>query len=63
MAVSSWACVLMIGLLQTTAVMGFGLSAMRWISAQTTAILLFTNPLWAALASRVFLDGVVTRYA
>lgn len=44
----------LIGLLQTAAVMGLLFLAMRSISASTAAILLFTNPLWVALFSRLF---------
>lgn len=47
--------VILIGLLQTAAVMGLLFLAMRTISASTAAILLFTNPLWVALLSRLFL--------
>ena len=45
--------VVLIGLLQTAAVMGLLFLAMRTISASTAAILLFTNPLWVALLSRL----------
>ena len=44
-----------IGFLQTTAVMGLLFLAMRWISASTAAILLFTNPIWVALLGKLFL--------
>ena len=49
------ALVLLIGLLQTTAVMGLLFVAMRSISASTAAILLFTNPIWVAVLGRLFL--------
>jgi drug/metabolite transporter (DMT)-like permease len=49
------ALVFVIGLLQTTAVMGLLFVAMRSISASTAAILLFTNPIWVAVLSRLFL--------
>lgn len=44
-----------IGLLQTSAVMGLLFYAMRTIPASTAAILLFTNPLWVAMFGPVFL--------
>lgn len=44
-----------IGLLQTAAVMGLVFLAMTSISASTAAILIFTNPIWVALLSRLFL--------
>ena len=44
-----WSVILLIGLLQTAATMGFLFLALRTISAGTAAILLFTNPLWVAL--------------
>jgi drug/metabolite transporter (DMT)-like permease len=47
--------VILIGLLQTAAVMGLLFVAMRSISAATAAILLFTNPIWVALLGRIFL--------
>lgn len=49
------AIVVLIGLLQTAAVMGLLFLSMRTISAATAAILLFTNPLWVALLGRLFL--------
>jgi drug/metabolite transporter (DMT)-like permease len=49
------ALVILIGLLQTTAVMGLLFIAMRTISASTAAILLFTNPIWVAVLGRLFL--------
>jgi len=49
------ALVVVIGLLQTTAVMGLLFVAMRSISASTAAILLFTNPIWVAVLGRIFL--------
>ncbi len=45
----------LIGLTQTAAVMGLLFLAMRWISAPTAAILLFTNPIWVALLGKIFL--------
>jgi drug/metabolite transporter (DMT)-like permease len=47
--------VLLIGLLQTTAVMGLLFVAMQTISASAAAILLFTNPIWVAVLGRIFL--------
>jgi len=49
------ALALLIGLLQTAAVMGLLFLAMNSISASTAAILLFTNPIWVALLGRMFL--------
>jgi drug/metabolite transporter (DMT)-like permease len=49
------ALVLLIGLLQTAGVIGLLFLAMLTISASTSAILLFTNPIWVALLSRLFL--------
>ena len=45
--------VMVIGLAQTAAVMSLLFLAMRTLSAAAAAILLFTNPLWVALSSRV----------
>lgn len=50
-----WALVMVIGLAQTTAVMGLLFLALRTISASTAAILLFTNPIWVAVLGRLFL--------
>jgi drug/metabolite transporter (DMT)-like permease len=47
--------VVVIGLLQTAAVMGLLFLAMRSISASTAAILLFTNPIWVAVLGRILL--------
>ncbi len=47
--------VVLIGLLQTGAVMGLLFLSMREISAASAAILLFTNPIWVALMARAFL--------
>jgi drug/metabolite transporter (DMT)-like permease len=49
------AAVILIGILQTAAVMGLLFLALRTISAATAAILLFTNPIWVALLGRIFL--------
>jgi len=46
---------LAIGLFQTAGVMTLLFYAMRSISASSAAILLFTNPIWVALAGRMFL--------
>lgn len=46
---------MLIGLLQTCAVMGLIFFAMNTISASTAAILLFTNPIWVAMLGRIFL--------
>ncbi len=47
--------VVIIGLLQTGAVMGLLFLSMREISAASAAILLFTNPIWVAVMARPFL--------
>jgi drug/metabolite transporter (DMT)-like permease len=47
--------VVLIGVLQTGAVMGLLFLAMREIPAPMAALLLFTNPIWVALFARVFL--------
>lgn len=47
--------VVVIGLLQTGAVMGLLFLSMREISAASAAILLFTNPIWVAVMARPFL--------
>jgi drug/metabolite transporter (DMT)-like permease len=49
------ALTILIGLLQTAAVMGLLFLSMQSISASTAAILLFTNPIWVALLGRLFL--------
>jgi drug/metabolite transporter (DMT)-like permease len=49
------ALVILIGLLQTSGVMGLLFLAMESIPASTAAILLFTNPIWVALLGRLFL--------
>lgn len=46
----------LIGLLQTTGVMGFLFLSMQYISASASAIMLFTNPIWVAMLGLVFLD-------
>jgi drug/metabolite transporter (DMT)-like permease len=51
---------MLIGLLQTSAVMGLLFLAMNTISASTAAILLFTNPIWVALLGRIFLGEALS---
>lgn len=46
--------VILIGLLQTAAVMGLLFWAMQHVSASTAAILLFASPIWVVLFGRVF---------
>lgn len=53
--------VLVIGLLQTGAVMGLLFIGMRQIPAATAAILLFSNPIWVALFGRVVLREALGR--
>ncbi|WP_295953269.1 DMT family transporter [Rhodoferax sp.] len=53
--------VVLIGLLQTAAVMGLLFVAMRTIAASTAAILLFTNPIWVAVLGRIFLGESLHR--
>jgi drug/metabolite transporter (DMT)-like permease len=55
------ALVVVIGVLQTAAVMGLLFVAMRSISASTAAILLFTNPIWVAVLGRLFLGESLHR--
>jgi drug/metabolite transporter (DMT)-like permease len=55
------AMVVVIGLLQTAAVMGLLFLAMQSISASTAAILLFTNPIWVAVLGRIFLGESLHR--
>lgn len=49
-----WIVVAGLGVLQTTATMGCMFWAMQTIAPATCAILAFSNPLWVALANRVF---------
>jgi drug/metabolite transporter (DMT)-like permease len=51
----AYGLVVVIGLLQTAAVMGLLFVAMRSIPASTAAILLFTNPIWVAVLGHLFL--------
>lgn len=55
------ALVVVIGLLQTAAVMGLLFWAMQSISASNAAILLFTNPIWVAVLGRIFLGENLQR--
>lgn len=43
------ATVVLIGLLQTTGTLGLTFLSLRYVSAATSGILLFTNPIWVAL--------------
>lgn len=61
LALRDFALVIVIGVLQTTAVMGLLFVAMRSISAATAAILLFTNPIWVAVLGRLFLGESLHR--
>lgn len=56
LTIRHWMLVILIGLLQTAAVMGLAFLAMRTIPASTAAILLFSNPILVALLGRVFLS-------
>jgi drug/metabolite transporter (DMT)-like permease len=51
----AWPGVAAVGLLQTASLMGLLFVAMRYVSAATASILLFTAPIWVALLARVFL--------
>src|SRR3546814_15044916 len=53
--------VILIGLVQTAAVMGLLFWAMQFVSASTAAILLFTNPIWVAVLGRFFLGEQLPR--
>lgn len=55
LTIRHWMTVVLIGLLQTAAVMGLAFMAMRTIPASTTAILLFSNPILVALLGRLVL--------
>ncbi|ALR23096.1 DMT family transporter [Sphingobium baderi] len=55
------ALVIVIGLIQTAAVMGLLFWAMQFVSASTAAILLFTNPIWVAVLGRFFLGESLHR--
>ncbi|MGH8782113.1 DMT family transporter [Paraburkholderia sp.] len=50
----------LIGLLQTTGVMGLTFLAMSSIPASTAAILLFTNPIWVAMLGKIFLGEALS---
>lgn len=49
--------VVLLGLVQTTLVMGLATVGMVTVPAQIAAILLFTNPIWVAVAGQVFLGN------
>lgn len=61
LAIRHWMTVILIGLLQTMAVMGLVFQAMRTIPASTAAILLFSNPILVALLGRLFLGESLSR--
>jgi len=50
-----WLTLALIGLFQTTAMMGLLFLSLRHLPPTTSAILLFTNPLWVALLARLWL--------
>lgn len=56
------ALMILIGLLQTTGVMGFLFLSMQYISASASAIMLFTNPIWVAMLGIVFLDETLHKW-
>lgn len=56
-----WLVVVLTGLLQTTAVMGFIILAMLHIPAPMACILVFTNPIWVALMGTFVLGEPLTR--
>lgn len=58
-----WTIIAAIGVLQTTLALGLLFVAMETISASTGAILLFSNPLWVALAEAGFFGGRLSRAA
>lgn len=49
LTLSQKATVVLIGLLQTTGTLGLTFLSLRYVSAATSGILLFTNPIWVAL--------------
>ena len=55
-----WLTLALIGLFQTTAMMGLLFLSLRHLPATTSAILLFTNPLWVALLARLYLAEPLT---
>jgi drug/metabolite transporter (DMT)-like permease len=55
-SVAEWRKVAIIGLLQTAGTMGLLFLSMLYISAATSAVLLFTNPLWVAALSPIVLQ-------
>jgi len=48
-----------IGLIQTTAAMGLLYLAMRWVSATTAAVLMFTNPIWVVIERFIVDESVL----
>ena len=52
---TDWTKIAIIGLLQTAGTMGLLFLSMLYISASAAAVLLFTNPLWVAALSPIFL--------
>jgi drug/metabolite transporter (DMT)-like permease len=55
-----WIVLALIGIVQTAGVMGFLFLGLRTISPSTTAILIFTNPIWVALLGRLILGERLT---
>ncbi|CCQ73221.1 DMT family transporter [Magnetospira sp. QH-2] len=55
-----WPVILFVGLVQTGLVMGLLFLSMQTLSASTSAILLFTNPLWVGLAAPFLLGERLT---
>jgi drug/metabolite transporter (DMT)-like permease len=55
-----WIVLALIGIVQTGGLMGFLFLGLRTISPSTTAILIFTNPIWVALLGRLILGERLT---
>jgi drug/metabolite transporter (DMT)-like permease len=53
--------VVLIGLLQTTGTLGLTFLSLRYVSAATSGILLFTNPIWVALLAPWILGESLTK--
>lgn len=62
LAARDWLTVVVIGLLQTTLMMGLLFLSLQTVSATTAAILLFTQPTWVAVLSRLILREQLSRF-
>jgi drug/metabolite transporter (DMT)-like permease len=55
-----WAVLALIGIIQTAMLIAFLFFGLRTISPSTTAILIYTNPIWVALLGRLILGERLT---